>query len=391
MDDLNPQVLQSSDPAWQGSVSALLAWYDASRRILPWRAPPGKQASAYSVWLSEIMLQQTTVAAVTPYFQNFLKRWPSVKHLAQAPIEDIMRQWAGLGYYSRARNLHACAQIIEARYKGEFPSNEADLLKLPGIGPYTAAAIAAIAFGRRAVVIDGNVERVIARLFAIVTPLPSGKALIRQKAGLLTPAVRPGDYAQAMMDLGATICTPRRPACAICPYSIACAARALGHPHEFPKKVPKPDRPSRGGAVFYIYREDGAVLVRNRPPKGLLGGMAELPGTEWAPDFDPKEALSAAPAAGSYKLLEGRVEHVFTHFALQLDVYFGILTEAAKLPEGCRFVAKDNLEAEAFPSLMRKVIKFVERRGSVELEENSSQRLLDLRVEHTSHAEAPPR
>src|SRR5271163_2358524 len=211
-------------------ATALLAWYDRHRRILPWRAPPWQSADPYAVWLSEIMLQQTTVAAVKPYFKTFLSRWPDVPALAAAPADEVMRAWAGLGYYSRARNLHACAKTIVERFDGRFPDNEATLATLPGLGPYTAAAVAAIAFGRPAVVIDGNVERVVARLFAIETPLPAAKRFIRQKAAEISPQRRPGDYAQALMDLGATICTPKRPACSICPLSNQCAARAFGDP-----------------------------------------------------------------------------------------------------------------------------------------------------------------
>jgi A/G-specific adenine glycosylase len=391
MKDLNPQVSRPPDPGWQDSASALLDWYDVSRRMLPWRAPPGKKADAYAVWLSEIMLQQTTVAAVKPYFINFLERWPSVKHLAQAPVEDVMRQWAGLGYYSRARNLHACAKIIEDQHDGNFPPDEADLLKLPGVGPYTAAAITAIAFGRRAVVIDGNVERVVARLFAISTPLPAAKAIIRQKAGLLTPAARPGDYAQGMMDLGATICTPKRPACAICPLSGACAARALNRAEDFPKKAIKPERPLRRGAAFYICRQDGAVLVRNRPPKGLLGGMAEFPGTDWTADYAVKNALAEAPVKGSCKLLEGKIEHVFTHFALELDVYLCICPDTTIPPKGSRFVPRKYLESEGFPSLMRKVMKLAEGVLSVMQAKDTSQGLFDFQPDDNAHVEAPPR
>jgi A/G-specific adenine glycosylase len=335
---------------------ALLAWYDRHRRILPWRALAGESADPYAVWLSEIMLQQTTAAAVKAYFQAFLTRWPTVSQLAAAPADEIMKQWAGLGYYSRARNLHACAKVVANELGGFFPDSETALLALPGIGPYTAAAIAAIAFDRRATVVDGNVERVISRLFAIEAPLPTAKPLIKAKAEALTPALRSGDYAQAMMDLGATICTPRRPACALCPLQAGCEARAQGDAETYPRKAPKPERPSRQGAAFFLRRADGAVLVRTRPPKGLLGGMTEIPGTEWSGDFNVSHALREAPMPASYRKLKGTVDHVFTHFALTLSVFVADVPQKAVTPEGCRWVAARALDGEAFPSLMRKVV-----------------------------------
>ena len=333
----------------------LLAWYDRARRALPWRAPPGGRADAYAVWLSEIMLQQTTVAAVIPYFTAFLTRWPDVAALAAAPAEEVMRQWAGLGYYARARNLHACARAVTAQFGGRFPEEEAALRALPGLGPYTAAAVAAIAFGRRAVVVDGNVERVVARLFAIETPLPAGKSLIRARAAALTPEERPGDHAQAMMDLGATICAPKNPTCVICPLSPVCAGRAAGDPARFPVKGQKPVRPLRRGAAFYIARADGAVLVRTRPQKGLLGGMTEIPGTPWSADFDESAARSLAPMKARYRKLGGFVAHGFTHFELQLSIYVAEVEAGRPAPEGCRWTL--SLDAEALPSLMRKAIE----------------------------------
>jgi A/G-specific adenine glycosylase len=337
-------------------AAALLAWYDRHRRILPWRAPPGQSADPYAVWLSEIMLQQTTVAAVKPYFNAFLARWPNVEALAAAPADEVMRAWAGLGYYSRARNLHACAKAIVERFDGHFPDNEATLVTLPGLGPYTAAAVAAIAFRRPAVVVDGNVARVVARLFAIETPLPAAKPFIRQKAAEISPERRPGDYAQALMDLGATICTPKRPACSICPLSNQCAARSCGDPAHFPIKAPKAPRPRRSGAAFYLARADGAVLVRTRPPKGLLGGMTEIPGTSWSADFDESSALEHAPLEARYRKLDGCVEHIFTHFALRLLIYVGEVEATHSAPRGCRWAAPEMLDKEALPSLMRKVI-----------------------------------
>jgi len=340
-----------------GSIApALLTWYDRHRRTLPWRALPGMHADPYAVWLSEIMLQQTTVAAVKAYFLAFLARWPAVGLLAEAPAEEVMKQWAGLGYYSRARNLHACAKVVAAQYGGVFPDQEDALLALPGVGPYTAAAIAAIAFDRRATVVDGNVERVISRLYAIDKPLPSAKPLIKVKAEALTPDLRPGDYAQAMMDLGATICTPRNPACALCPLRAACAAVAQGDPETYPRKAPKAERPSRQGAAFFLRRADGAVLVRTRPPKGLLGGMTEIPGTEWRGDFDLTLALQEAPMAAPYRQLSGSVEHVFTHFALRLFIFAASVPKKTAAPEDCRWVSDAALDGEAFPSVMRKIV-----------------------------------
>jgi A/G-specific adenine glycosylase len=293
----------------------LLAWYDRHARALPWRSPPGTPApDPYRVWLSEVMLQQTTVAAVRAYFDRFTARWPTVEALATAEDAELMAAWAGLGYYSRARNLLACARAIMAEHEGRFPATAAELRRLPGIGDYTAAAIAAIAFGEAATVVDGNVERVIARLFAIETQLPAAKPLIRAHAAALTPADRPGDYAQAMMDLGATICTPRRPACAICPVRAHCRAFAEGRPDTFPVRAPRTAKPHRRGYAYWIER-DGEVLLVTRPPRGLLGGMRALPTSEWTdtPELGP----------GVSQVIEPPVRHVFTHFSLDLSVAIG--------------------------------------------------------------------
>ena len=337
----------------QTPAARLLAWYDRHARKLPWRSPPGAVADPYVVWLSEIMLQQTTVAAVGPYFHRFLARWPDVRALAAAPDEEVMREWAGLGYYSRARNLGACARkVVEI---GAFPDSEESLRQLPGVGPYTAAAIAAIAFNRRAVVIDGNVERVVARLHAIEAPMPMAKAEIREHADALTPGKRAGDFAQAMMDLGATICTPKRPACALCPLSEGCLARKGGAPETYPRRTPKPERPERRGAAFVAVRADGAILLRTRPPKGLLGGMTEFPGSAWTADIDAETEHAAAPLALDWREKAGDVAHVFTHFALRLRVYVGAAPAGCEAPEGCRWVAAEALHVEALPSLMRKV------------------------------------
>jgi A/G-specific adenine glycosylase len=340
----------------------VLAWYDRHRRSLPWRAAPGERANPYVVWLSEIMLQQTTVAAVKPYFDAFLRRWPNVGALAAAPVESVMQQWAGLGYYSRARNLHACAKTIVEKNDGEFPQTETALRALPGIGPYTAAAIAAIAFEERATAVDGNVERVVARLYAIDTPLPSAKPLIKGKAESLTPPDRPGDFAQAMMDLGATICTPRRPACSLCPLRVHCRAAAHGAPEDWPRKTPKPARPNRSGAAFFLRRGD-AILLRTRPPQGLLGGMTELPGTTWMETCDAARALREAPLIADYRKLETPIAHGFTHFSLSLDVFVADVVAGTAAPAGCRWVKSADLDAEALPSLMRKVIAAVKSSG----------------------------
>ncbi|MBI3516154.1 MAG: A/G-specific adenine glycosylase, partial [Proteobacteria bacterium] len=287
----------------------LLAWYDRHRRRLPWRALPGESVDPYVVWLSEIMLQQTTTVTVGPYFEEFLARWPTVGALAAAPLDDVLRVWAGLGYYARARNLHACAREIVARHGGRFPDTEAELRALPGIGAYTAAAVAAIAFDRPAAVMDGNIERVLTRLFANADPLPDIKPALRRRAADLTPAARPGDYAQAMMDLGATLCTPRKPACTLCPITALCAARRAGNPEDYPVKRAKPERPLRRGVAFWAMRADGAVLLRRRPPKGVLGGMLEVPSTEWRlVPWSAAEARRAAPLPLAWRQLERQAE-----------------------------------------------------------------------------------
>jgi A/G-specific adenine glycosylase len=343
---------------------ALLAWYARHRRNLPWRAPAGVP-DAYAVWLSEVMLQQTTVEAVKPYYTAFLARWPTIDSLAAAPVAEVMRAWAGLGYYARARNLHACAVALAHRHGGSFPRSEAELLALPGIGPYTAAAIAAIAFGQRAVVIDGNVERVVARLYAIGEPMPAARSAIRAAAEGLTPAVHCGDFAQAMMDIGATICTPKRPACALCPLAGFCRAHAMAAADAYPVRAPKAVRPSRTGAVFYIRRADGHVLVRTREARGLLGGMTEIPGTAWTGQKAPSDEDLRPPLPVRLHRLPGRVEHVFTHFALTLSVHLGEAPAGADAPPGFRFVSPMALDAEALPSLMRKVVAHVRACGEI--------------------------
>lgn len=335
-------------------AARLLDWYDRHGRVLPWRAPVGEVSDPYHVWLSEIMLQQTTVQAVKPYFARFVARWPEVGHLAAAPLDDLMQAWAGLGYYSRARNLHACARIVAEEHGGRFPATEDELRRLPGVGAYTAAAIAAIAFGQRAVVVDGNVERVVARLYAIPTPLPAAKAAIRQHCDRLTPAARPGDFAQAMMDLGATICTPRRPVCALCPIAEGCLGRAGGRPEQFPVKAPKAARPLRRGVAFVAVRTDGALLVRTRPPKGLLGGMLEVPGSEWT--IEGVSDDRAAPLVADWRPLSEAVTHIFTHFALELRVLRAQIAAGTCAPEGMRWLAANAVSTAGFPTVMRKVV-----------------------------------
>ncbi|MBI4183405.1 MAG: A/G-specific adenine glycosylase [Proteobacteria bacterium] len=340
--------------AQQPPPAALLAWYDRHRRDLPWRVPPGVRSDAYVVWLSEIMLQQTTVAAVAPYFRRILARWPSVAALAAAPLDELLAAWAGLGYYARARNLHRAARQVVARHGGQFPAETEALRALPGVGAYTAAAIAAIAFDRSVVPVDGNVERVVARLFAVAEPLPRARAALRAKAGALAPAVRAGDFAQALMDLGATVCTPRRPRCESCPWADACAGRRLGLAEALPARAPRPERPLRRGVAFWIERADGAVLLRRRPESGLLGGMLEVPSSEWrARRWGLAEAAAAAPLALAWQALPGKVTHTFTHFRLELSVLTGRLDRGGGVVG--TWLRPEELAAAALPSLMRKV------------------------------------
>jgi A/G-specific adenine glycosylase len=343
----------------------LLAWYDRHRRRLPWRAAPDERPDPYRVWLSEIMLQQTTVKAVAPYYARFLERFPTVERLARAPLDDVLRAWAGLGYYARARNLHACAQAVTEKHGGRFPATEAELAELPGIGPYTAAAIAAIAFDARATPVDGNIERVVARLFAVEHELPDAKPEIRRLAATLTPAQRAGDFAQGMMDLGATLCTPKKPACALCPWMDACAARARGDAETFPRKAAKREGKLRRGAAFVVVRADGHLLVRTRPAKGLLGGMTEVPTGAWTHDFDADAALVEAPslARARWERVPGVVTHVFTHFPLELSVHVARVGASAKAPAGMRWIAMSEIADAAFPNVMRKVITHALRDG----------------------------
>jgi A/G-specific adenine glycosylase len=304
--------------------AALIAWYDENARDLPWRVRPaaqaaGRRADPYRVWLSEVMLQQTTVPHATPYFLKFTARWPTVSDLAAAEDGEVMAAWAGLGYYARARNLLACARAVARDHGGVFPDTEEALRALPGLGPYTAAAVGAIAFDRPANVVDGNVERVMARLFALETPLPEGKPELKRFAAGLVADQRPGDWAQALMDLGAVICRPKAPLCDRCPIAAACAGRASGAPETWPRKTPKAERPHRYGVAYLLTRGDEVALVR-RPPKGLLGGMLALPTSDWrGSHWSEAEAVAAAPAEAPWRGA-GEVDHVFTHFSLTLSV-----------------------------------------------------------------------
>ncbi len=331
----------------------LLDWYDAEGRDLPWRTK-GAPGDPYRVWLSEIMLQQTTVATVIPYFQNFIRRWPELPALAAAGLDDVLFAWQGLGYYARARNLHACAQVLCAEHDGRFPADDAGLRSLPGIGPYTAAAIAAIAFDRPATAVDGNVERVMARLFAVDAPLPDSKALLTRAAAGLTPKRRPGDYAQALMDLGATVCTPRTPDCGACPWRRSCRAHALGIAADLPRRIKKKPRPTRYALAYWVARRDGAVLLRRRAESGLLGGMMEVPSTPWrARTWPISEAARHAPCRARWRAVPGTVGHTFTHFHLELKVLEG-RTNGVEFVEGVWALPAD-FGRHALPTLMKKI------------------------------------
>ena len=343
-------------------AGAALAWYDRERRHLPWRAEPGEKPDPYRVWLSEIMLQQTTVKAVLPRYGLFLRFWPDVEALARAELGEVLAAWAGLGYYARARNLHACAREVVERHGGQFPASEAGLRALPGIGDYTAAAIAAIAFGEQAAPVDGNIERVVARLFAVTTPLPGAKTEIRALARSLTPNERSGDFAQAMMDLGATLCTPRRPACGLCPVRVECRGYAQGLAEVLPYREERSERPVRRGVTFVALRSDGAVLLRQRPLKGLLGCMLETPSSPWAEEKgDSGTGTGHAPIKANWQKLPGLVEHTFTHFHLELSVYraevgLDAVPKRSAGPSRCRWLMPRELAGAALPSVMRKVL-----------------------------------
>ena len=333
-------------------ATEILRWYDRHARNLPWRVPPraGRAANPYHVWLSEIMLQQTTVAVVKAYFMRFITRWPRVDDLAAADDADVMAAWAGLGYYARARNLLKTARrVVEL---GAFPDSQDKLRDLPGVGPYTSAAIAAIAFGQRAVVVDGNVERVMTRYFALRDPLPGVKKQIRERADDLTPQERAGDYAQAVMDLGATICAPRQPACGICPWQTECKARKGGNAESLPVRAPKIEKPTRYGVAFYGVRIDGAILVERRPETGLLGGMLGFPGSDWT----ERATTSRPPCEAAWLTLPKPVTHVFTHFRLELNVSVAILDMETK-PSTGEFMAPHRFSDADLPTVFRKVYR----------------------------------
>jgi len=331
---------------------SLLKWYDANARRLPWRVGPaarknGARADPYRVWLSEIMLQQTTVATVAPRFEGFLRRWPTIEAMAAAPLDDILGEWAGLGYYARARNLHKCAVAVATL--GEFPHTEEELRALPGVGAYTAAAIAAIAFDAPAIVVDGNIERVAARLFAIETPLPKAKAELKSAIGAVWPKKRSGDFAQGLMDLGAGVCTPRNPRCALCPLERHCAGRAAGFAEKLPRKAKKMQKPTRRGVAYALFNSRGEILFERRPEKGLLGGMLGLPGGAWAGG----EPVPAPPANAKWKLA-GLARHTFTHFHLELEVMTATAPKSHRLKDGQQWLAPD---IARLPTVMKKAVE----------------------------------
>lgn len=351
----------------------LLAWYDRHARRLPWRIPPaqskaGERQDPYKVWLSEIMLQQTTVAAVIPYFEAFTARWLTIDELAAAGDDDVRSAWAGLGYYRRAANLHACARAVSADHQGRFPPTAAQLKTLPGVGDYTSAAIAAIAFGEAVAVVDGNVERVFTRLFRLATPMPKVKRAVMEKVEGIVPLQRPGDFAQATMDLGATICTPKTPTCSLCPWKENCAAFRAGDMDSFPVKAPKKAKPRRfGSALVQIRSSDGAVWCQTRPDGGLLPNMTQVPTSDWVQA--PGQPDLADPYPGAQHL--GAIEHVFTHFALTLQVYRQTVEE---MPDGRAgwWSPPDRLAQEAWPTVMVKALKLALPEQSQSIRPNKS-------------------
>jgi A/G-specific adenine glycosylase len=340
-------------------VARTLRWWMTHRRALPWRAAPGEKPDPYRVWLSEVLLQQTTAQTAAPYYQAFIARWPRIEDLAAAQAEAVVGAFAGLGYYSRARNLHACAGEI-ARRGGLFPSEEAGLRALPGVGAYSAAAIAAIAFGRPTLPVDGNIARILSRLLALEEPIAQARGALASAARALAPPRRAGDFAQALMDIGATLCRPRNADCASCPLAEDCAAFRTGAPESYPRRSPAKAKPRRAGAVFFARRSDGAFLARRRPPRGLLASTVELPGTAWTSEGPDEGFGAAAPIAAPWRRLPGTVEQVFTHFALELTVYAAAFEGAA--PEGHFWVAREAVGEAGFSSMMRKAVEHAFRR-----------------------------
>lgn len=349
-----------------GFASALLAWYDRHARQLPWRVPPaagkrGERPDPYHVWLSEVMLQQTQVATVRKYYLKFLSLWPAVSDLARAETEDVMKAWAGLGYYSRARNLKKCAEVVAFELGGQFPQTAEGLKALPGIGDYTSAAISAIAFDEPVAVVDGNIERVITRQFRIEEPVRVSKPDIRAKVQDLLPLDRPGDFAQAMMDLGATLCSPRNPACGLCPVSASCQAFEKGAMERYPVKAAKAEKPTRKGAAFIIRNRDGAIWLQKRAENGLLGGMSEVPGTAWTSRNDGATGDAALPFEADWRRA-GSARHTFTHFHLELEVWLldapdeNLSKLAGGQWDGGWWSMPEDLAGEALPTVMRKAI-----------------------------------
>lgn len=331
----------------------ILIWYDKHARSLPWRAPKGVTPNPYWVWLSEIMLQQTTVVTVKPYFEKFIAKWPTVDDLAAADIEDVMHEWAGLGYYARARNLHKCAQIVSSEHNGTFPDNQEQLIKLPGIGDYSSNSIAAIAYNTPANVVDGNVERVMARYFAIEEPLPKSKKHLKELAGSIAwdETKRSGDYAQSLMDLGATICTPKSPKCMLCPINESCEGQSIAE--TLPKKEPKKTKPQKYGSVYWVTNKAGAVLFERRDERQMMGGMLGLPTTEWL----KKATKSQNSRFSAQKLTKTKVKHSFTHFDLHLDIItaqFG-----GKLEKNEQWIDPSALEEIGVPTLFKKAVKLM--------------------------------
>ena len=363
--NINPSQLRDS----------LLAWYDRYSRDLPWRLKSGKIPDPYRVLLSEIMLQQTTVASVIPYYQAFLARWPTLVDLAAAYLDDVLHAWQGLGYYSRARNLHKCARTVRDDHGGDLPTTEAALRKLPGIGPYTSSAIAAIAFDRAHVPVDGNVERVLARMFGVQEPLPAAKQRLRTIATGLATSRRAGDYAQAIMDLGATVCTPRNPSCLVCPWRWGCRGNDLGVAKDLPRRAPKPERPVRFAATFIITAADGALFLERRPEDGLLGGLMQVPLSPWCDqELSMEAAVRAAPISAKWCQLAGTVHHGFTHFAVRFSLFSGRAKRSDRRLRNGIWSAPGQLGEHALPTMVKKIISHAAADGAINAEALSSMR-----------------